>query len=127
MKSTRLFIFLTIFYVLAGIGFSRALPWDNKKDGNTGNFLLMSDIHFDPFADPTLVKSLMAAPVEKWESILKSSSDKSFAPPGQDANYPLLISALTAAAKKGRYDFALITGDYLVHESRKLFEPIGGT
>ena len=27
----------------------------------------------------------------------------------------------------GAYDFAIITGDYLVHESRKLFEPFGGS
>jgi hypothetical protein len=117
---------MALFLSVAGTGFSRGLPWDNKADSTTGNFLLMSDIHFDPFADPKLVKSLIAAPVEKWESIFKSSSDKAFASSGKDTNYPLMISALSASAKKGRYDFAILTGDYLVHESRKLFEPFGG-
>lgn len=126
MKLGRFFIFGVMLFVLTEACYSKSLPWNNRADG-TGNFLLMSDIHFNPFADPKLVKSLMAAPVEKWEALFKSSSNQSFALSGKDTNYPLMISALSAAAKKGRYDFAVITGDYLVHESRKLFEPIGGT
>jgi sphingomyelin phosphodiesterase acid-like 3 len=126
LKFRQLFILLAGFLSLAGSVFSNGLPWNNKTDNTAGNFLLMSDIHFDPFADPKLVKSLIAAPVEKWESILESASHEPFALSGKDSNYSLMVSALSEAAKKGPYDFAIITGDYLVHESRDLFEPIGG-
>lgn len=30
----------------------------------TGRFLALSDIHFDPFADPAIVPKLIAAPAE---------------------------------------------------------------
>jgi sphingomyelin phosphodiesterase acid-like 3 len=126
MKLHRFFIFLVIFWAVAGTGFSTGLPWDDQVDSAAGNFLLMSDIHFDPFADPKLIKSLIAAPVEKWEGILESVPDELFAPSGKDANYPLMISALSEAAKKGPYDFAILTGDYLVHDARALFVPVGG-
>ncbi len=101
------------------------LPWDSAKvSASTGNFLMMSDLHLDPFADPKLVPDLIQHPVEDWEGILNSSS--ALAPYGKDSNWPLLLSALKKAQSLGSYDYAIITGDYLVHESRKLFEPFGG-
>ncbi len=35
--------------------------------------LIASDLHFNPFADPTLVAELASAPVRKWEAILNRS------------------------------------------------------
>ncbi len=117
-----------LFWALGAAPEARAkgLPWEDQGRAGTGDILLLSDIHLDPFADPSLVPQLIAAPVEKWESILESSSNQAFAAPGKDTNYPLLVSALKAAADKGPYDFAVVTGDYLVHDSRALFEPLGG-
>ena len=109
-----------------GVDWSKGLPWEGQVNGKTGNILLLSDLHLDPFADPSLVKQLIAEPVEQWETIFESTPDVPFASPGKDTNYPLLISALMEAQKEGPYDFAVVTGDYLVHEARDLFEPVGG-
>jgi 3',5'-cyclic AMP phosphodiesterase CpdA len=126
MKKLLILLLLTVLGLAAGSGWAKGLPWDGKSVGNTGNILLMSDLHLDPFADPTLVKQLIAEPVDQWERIFESSPDEAFAAPGKDTNYPLLVSALEEAQRHGPYDFAVVTGDYLVHESRKLFEPLGG-
>ncbi len=121
-----LFISVGVFILIAGIGWSKGLPWDGKMDKTKGNILLLSDLHLNPFANPDLIKKLIAAPVDQWEAIFQSATDEAFAAFGKDTNYPLLVSALTEAQKKGPYDFAVVTGDYLVHESRDLFEPVGG-
>jgi sphingomyelin phosphodiesterase acid-like 3 len=129
MKIKNFLILLSIFGWALGTTeatLAKGLPWDGQVNTRTGNILLLSDLHLDPFADPSLVPQLIAAPVEKWESIFESSSNQAFAAPGKDSNYPLLVSALKAAQEKGPYDFAVVTGDYLVHESRDLFEPLGG-
>jgi hypothetical protein len=104
-----------------------SLPWGSGPvSASEGTFLMMSDLHLDPFADPKLVPALIQHPVEDWEGILNSSSSTGFSPYGKDSNWTLLLSALQQARSLGPYDYALITGDYLVHESRKLFEPFGG-
>jgi predicted phosphodiesterase len=108
------------------MGWAKGLPWEGKTGENHGNILLLSDLHLDPFANPDLVKKIIAAPVERWEAIFLSAPDEAFAVSGKDSNYPLMVSALSEAQKKGPYDFAVVTGDYLVHESRGLFEPVGG-
>jgi sphingomyelin phosphodiesterase acid-like 3 len=106
---------------------AESLPWANGPvSASQGTFLMMSDLHFDPFADPKLVSSLIQHPVEDWEGILNSSKSPGLAPYGKDSNWPLLLSALREAKSLGPYDYAIFTGDYLVHESRKLFTPFGG-
>src|SRR5689334_14874545 len=57
-------------------------------------FLSVSDIHFNPFADPTLVTKLEAADVAQWSAILASSSITAFSAYGSDVNDPLLRSAI---------------------------------
>src|SRR5580658_3896255 len=103
-----------------------SLPWGSAPVSTEGTFLMMSDLHFDPFADPQLVPALIQHPVEDWEGILNSSKSPAFAPYGKDSNWPLMLSALREAQSLSPYDYAVFTGDYLVHESRKLFEPFGG-
>ncbi|HEX2059353.1 MAG TPA: hypothetical protein VHK90_01300, partial [Thermoanaerobaculia bacterium] len=57
-------------------------------------FLSVSDIHFDPFADPAIVAKLEAADVAQWDAILASSTVTAFSTYGSDLNDPLLRSAL---------------------------------
>ena len=108
---------------------------------NQRSFLMLADIHFDPFADPAIVSRLAAAPVDKWPAILQSSlrAPSSSLPPGaqpspgtsspvsvaslakgtRDSNYALLASALDAARSSGTsYDYVLVAGDYLTHDFR---------
>ena len=67
--------------------------------------------------DPRLIEELISQPVEKWQSIFESvSANQTVSPGGTDTNYPLLTSALDAAEKSDvKYDYALITGDFLAH------------
>jgi hypothetical protein len=57
---------------------------------SAGNALLISDLHFDPLADPDIVKKLIEAPVSDWESIFSSSKQAGYARTPNDANYPLI-------------------------------------
>ena len=79
-------------------------------------FLIASDIHFNPFADPALVAELASAPVRKWEGILNRSQPTAYSPYGQDTNWWLLRSAFDAMRRTDP-DPALImiTGDLLAH------------
>lgn len=87
-----------------------------------GRFLLLSDVHFDPMADPALVDRLAAARPVDWPAIFDSSADKSLGRYGADTNWRLLHSALaqmdTALAHPA---FVLITGDFLAHHFRAQF------
>jgi hypothetical protein len=86
-----------------------------------GAYLVLTDIHFDSFADPTLVPRLIAAPAEEWETIFRSGA-QAFAQFRSDTNYPLLRSVLDAAAATGStYDFVLIPGDFIAHQFRRKF------
>lgn len=127
-RPTRWMVFALLLSILPLFTFAgESLPWGSAPVSTEGTFLLMSDPHFDPFADPALVPALIRHPVEDWEGILNSSQSRAFAPYGKDSNWALMLSSLKEAQSLGAYDFAIITGDYLVHESRKLFEPFGGS
>ncbi len=82
----------------------------------SGHFLHLSDIHFDPFADPNLVRQLLKQPVDQWQAILQSSPLKQpELGPHRDSNFPLLALTLREAAKTENYDYVVLTGDYLSH------------
>ena len=93
----------------------------------TGRALLISDIHLDPLSDPAIVKQLIASPIAQWEEIFQSSQQKSLSPYGQDSNYPLFSSALTAAAAQAPFDYAIFSGDALRHNFAEAFAAAGGT
>jgi sphingomyelin phosphodiesterase acid-like 3 len=78
--------------------------------------LIASDLHFNPFADPTLAADLAKAPIHKWEGILNRTSSTAYSPYGQDPNWELLRSALDAM-RKAEPDptLVMITGDLLAH------------
>jgi sphingomyelin phosphodiesterase acid-like 3 len=95
--------------------------------GRTGQALLVSDIHFDPLADSAIVKQLIAAPASQWESIFATSAQGGYAHAPSDANYPLLKSALSAAAAQNPIDFVIASGDYLRHDFQSAFIKAGGS
>lgn len=91
-----------------------------------GVFLHVSDLHFNPFADPAIVRRLIAAPVERWAAILRTSKNTAFWDKSQDTSFPLLTSML-AAAKGPAYDYVLSTGDVISHDFKDEFLKAGGT
>jgi sphingomyelin phosphodiesterase acid-like 3 len=82
----------------------------------SGQILIASDLHFNPFADPTLVAALTAAPPNLWEPILNRTKPTAYSPYGEDTNWWLLQSALDAMrTTKPHPALIMITGDLLAH------------
>jgi sphingomyelin phosphodiesterase acid-like 3 len=85
-------------------------------------FLMMSDVHFDPMADPKLVDRLALAEPEEWQAILESSADKSLGRYGVDSSWALLGSALWQAKQMlSNPAFVILPGDFLPHNFRRRF------
>jgi hypothetical protein len=94
----------------------------------TGIFLMLSDLHFDPYADPAILAQLGA----KALAPCQAPAAPGFSKYGSDTNYPLLKSALdnvaaTAAQNHFRYRYVIITGDFLAHDfDTRYHECVGG-
>lgn len=106
---------------LSGCGSGTPQPVVNNStniNGNTANsFSQVSDIHFNPYYDPSLVPQLIKADASQWEAIFTKSAVTGFGVPGKDeTNYPLLVSALQSIAKTAdKPDFVIFSGDFLAH------------
>src|SRR5512133_1609352 len=93
---------------------------------NTANnsfpVVVVSDVRFDPFYDPTLFPALVNADVGEWENIFKTSNITTPSTWGSDANYPLLALALAGIRQnKGGSPLLIFTGDILVHHFSQTF------
>jgi hypothetical protein len=91
-------------------------------------FLLLSDIHFDPYGDPSIMKSLGAMPRDGC----RPRPSGSFSNYGADTNYPLLKSTLenaaaTAVSNHFHYDYVIVTGDFLAHNFDASYRECVGT
>jgi len=106
---------------------SSAQP-QSRADQGASNLVavLVSDIHFDPFADPSKVKLLANSPIENWEGILGESGsegDQSYHKLLEDcgtrgADTPIrLLKASLFEIKDRAPDARLVTvtGDLLAH------------
>jgi hypothetical protein len=88
-------------------------------------FLVVSDIHFDPMADSSLVAKLVASQPEQWESILAHSRKQTFSQYGEDTNWWLLQSSFKAMrAALPHPAFIMTNGDMLAHQFPKTFQSI---
>jgi hypothetical protein len=84
-------------------------------------FLWLSDVHFDPLAEPGLVDQLAAAEPAQWAAILAGGSAK-FSSYGQDTSWPLFSATLEASVKvDAKPAFIIVTGDLLAHHFRERF------
>ncbi len=113
--------------MLAALALGLCGPASGKQAGPAqavaGQVLGMSDLHFDPMADPSLVDQLAAAEPEQWSAVLDSSSDRSLGRYGRDSNWMLLRSALQHMAETlPKPAFVLIPGDFLAHRFRQEFD-----
>ncbi len=80
-------------------------------------FLVVSDIHFNPMADATLVADLVAADPTQWETILERSKLARFSQYGEDTNWWLLRSALDQMRVTLPHPaFIMVPGDLLAHD-----------
>ncbi|WP_428559659.1 MAG: metallophosphoesterase [Solidesulfovibrio sp. DCME] len=110
-----------------GLGFDRVLAagpdcgdgapesFTAAAAGRQGMFVVFSDVHFDPFADPSKVKALAGAPATAWGDILADPA-QGFAPYGQDTDNALFLAFLDDMARRApNPDFLLFPGDMLCH------------
>ncbi len=85
-------------------------------------WLLVSDLHFNPFANPRLVDRLAAAPAKRWRAIFESDGRATYSGYGKDTNYPLFASSLGAMKRVAPEPAAILyAGDFLAHDFRRTF------
>ena len=90
--------------------------------------VVFSDIHFNPFYDPSLFPALEAADVNEWEAIFQTSSSTTPAGWGSDTNYPLLARSLTSIRQNVQDSpIAIFTGDLLGHYFPQTFFKLYGS
>ena len=83
---------------------------------DSGRFLHVSDIHFDPFVPSIGAKALLTTPVAGWAAYFDRAADPAPSRYGSDTNHALYESSLAAiAAAVTTADFAIVTGDLLSH------------
>ena len=110
--------------LLAALGVHGAQA-QQTKPASRNKFLIVSDIHFNPMADPALVAELAAAGPDQWEAILQRTEPATFSPYGQDTNWWLLQSALDQMRKTLSHPaFVMYTGDLLAHDFPKNYRNI---
>ena len=74
-----------------------------------------SDVHFDPFFDPSLLGALEAAPESQWAAIFAGSGSTGPGQYGHTTNYVLLQRSLEAIRAQ-RPSFVIFGGDILVQQ-----------
>ncbi|MGO9326106.1 MAG: metallophosphoesterase [Terracidiphilus sp.] len=111
-------------------------PATARTSGPTVEALFVSDIHFEPFWDPSKAARLEAAPVSEWSAILAepASADQAsrFAElqracgtRATDTPYPLYASSLQAIHNDASgAKFVVLSGDLVSHDFSCVFKAI---
>lgn len=100
---------------------------DESDPVSTFPVLVFSDIHFNPFYDPSIFAALDAAPAGDWAAIFQTASVKAPSPWASDTNYPALVLALSSISQNlGASPFVVYTGDLLGHNFPELFKQNNG-
>ncbi len=111
----------TLFLVLAVLSLSCGCAIGTNPS-NTFRAVVFSDIHFNPFYDPSLCPRLASTDPAAWASIFQTSRITAPSPWGQDTNYPLLVLALAGIKQNAAATPLMIyTGDLLGHNFSTLF------
>lgn len=124
----RITIIIFLFVLVTSRSAAAPAKTDVAKLNENINFLTLSDIHFDPFLscqnkNCSLIDKLRKAPANQWPQIL-GASDTSLPRYGDDTNYPLLNSTLTAAQKIAQTQhvkFVMVLGDFLGHDYKNAY------
>jgi sphingomyelin phosphodiesterase acid-like 3 len=86
-------------------------------------WIVLSDLHFDPFAQPHLVDRLAAAPPDRWRSIFSTGDVAVPSSRGSDTNDALLESTLDGARNAVPDPrVVIVAGDFLAHDFRTKFD-----
>jgi predicted phosphodiesterase len=87
--------------------------------------VLLSDIHFNPLADPALVPQLMAADASQWESIFAADPHPAVPAYLSDTVWSLFASVVSQVQNvQPRPKLVIVTGDILAHKLQSKFASI---
>jgi 3',5'-cyclic AMP phosphodiesterase CpdA len=96
-----------------------------SSSSNTNNnfpVVVFSDVHFNPFYDPSLFTALVAADADQWATVFQTSLITAPSVWGADTNYPLLALALSSIKQNlGASPLIIFTGDILGHNFPQTF------
>jgi hypothetical protein len=97
------------------------------RSNNSYPVVVFSDVHFNPFYDQTLFRSLDAADASEWNGIFQTSSISEPSTYGADSNYPLLVLALSSIQQNlGTSPAIIFTGDVLGHNFAQTYFNLSG-
>ncbi len=97
------------------------------------NFLSISDIHFNPFYDPSLTADLEKTDAAAWDTVFAKSKIDGYGYYGwkgafYDTGYKLFKSALAEMkSANSNPDFITINGDFLAHSFESNFQTFAHT
>lgn len=116
LKCLFLSVFLTAFWVFAPF-----LAADCHC-ASSGDALILTDVHFDPFYDSSLFQDLLHTESGGWADVFMSSSITDMPGYGSETNYPLLDAVLDSALLQVPDPaFVVFTGDILRHGFSETF------
>jgi sphingomyelin phosphodiesterase acid-like 3 len=110
-------IIISIIYIVGSFSFgSTGTSW-----GST--FISISDIHFNPFYDPSIMEQLVKSDSEGWNEVFRKSAVTGLGDYGnEETNYNLFLSTLNNMRKSEKKpDFVIFTGDILAHDFNARF------
>jgi sphingomyelin phosphodiesterase acid-like 3 len=98
-----------------------------SKSQTTTNVLSISDIHFTPFSDTSLVSILVQTPYLKWDDVFAKSKHHELPAYKQETNDVLYNNVLSAIkATKPKLSGIVFTGDLLAHDFNELTDHYTG-
>ena len=116
------FLVLVNIFLICGCGSG------TTTSNNNFPVVVFSDVHFDPFYDPSLFPALLSADASEWESVFKTSGITAPSLWGSDTNYPLLTLARSSIRQNmGASSLIIFTGDILGHNFPKTFFALHGS
>jgi len=118
VKITRgmFFPFLLTICLICGCG--------NDTGNKSFPVVVFSDVHFNPFYDPSLFQQLVTKDASEWASVFQSSNTTTPSTWGSDTNYPLLVLTLSSIKQNlGASPLIVFTGDILGHGIPQQFYP----
>ena len=117
-----------IFLVLLSICLTCGCSSGTSTTNNNFPVVVFSDVHFNPFYDPSLFPALVVAGADKWAGIFQTSKITAPSEWGADTNYPLLALALSSIKQNlGASPLIIYTGDILGHDFPQTFFKLYGS
>ena len=114
--ASRVAFFVNLTALALAGGLIASVPSGRGAEGS-GTFVVITDLHFNPFDPPELATALAMSAPAAWQATFTSANNQAMSRIGEDTNHALLASSLGAFAKAAaNADFAIVPGDFLAHE-----------